>query len=130
MLAVVIEAEMSIRIGSPSVGMPQATGSGVNTPVSPPNGATCSPEGLDDEIAASRPRSVASGRYAASAPMWCASPTTSVQVPCASARSMAVFIASSTRNAPGSRRPFQQTAAPRSDSTSGAPLRRTVPSAT
>ena len=36
----VIEALMSIRIGSPSVGMPTAIGSGVSTAFRPPNGAT------------------------------------------------------------------------------------------
>ena len=33
---VVIDALVSIRIGSPAVGMPTANGSGVNTGVTPP----------------------------------------------------------------------------------------------
>ena len=62
MLAVVIEAEMSIRIGSPSVGMPWATGSGVYTPTRPPKGATWAPEGEEEAIETISPRSVASVR--------------------------------------------------------------------
>ena len=59
MLKVVIEAEMSISTGPCGVGMPCATGFGVNTPFSPPNGATCAPEGDEDAIDTSMPWSVA-----------------------------------------------------------------------
>ena len=44
---VVIEALISIRIGSPSVGMPMAIGSGVNTGLVPPNGATVASDGSE-----------------------------------------------------------------------------------
>ena len=44
---VVIDALMSIRIGSPSVGMPTAIGSGVNTAFRPPKGATLASAGSE-----------------------------------------------------------------------------------
>ena len=45
--AVVMEALMSIRIGSSSVGMPAATGSGASTGLVPPNGATVAMPGAE-----------------------------------------------------------------------------------
>src|SRR2546426_526621 len=56
---VVIEALMSTRIGSPSVGMPTATGSGVNTALRPPNGATLASAGSELAMVIIRPRAVA-----------------------------------------------------------------------
>ena len=46
---VVSDAEMSISTGSPSVGKPSASGSGVNTARVPPNGATQQGVGMTEE---------------------------------------------------------------------------------
>ena len=56
---------MSIRIGSPSVGMPTAIGSGVNTAFRPPNGATLASDGSELAIITIMPWSVARVRNAA-----------------------------------------------------------------
>ena len=59
---VVIDALMSIRMGSPPVGMPTAMGSGVNTALRPPNGATLASAGSELRIVTIMPAAVARGR--------------------------------------------------------------------
>jgi hypothetical protein len=65
MLLVVIDALMSIRMGSPPVGMPTALGSGVNTALRPPNGATLASAGSELRIVTIMPAAVARGRKVA-----------------------------------------------------------------
>jgi hypothetical protein len=62
---VVMEALMSMRMGSPSVGMPTAIGSGVNTALRPPKGATLASAGSELAIVTIMPLSVARVRKAA-----------------------------------------------------------------
>ena len=100
---VVIDVLMSIRIGSPSVGMPTATGSGVNTAVRPPNGATLAVEGSELAIVTISPRSVARWRKAARQPMWWLRRITTVAVPWTVARSTARSTALLVSQTPGSR---------------------------
>jgi hypothetical protein len=66
---VVMEALMSIRIGSSAVGIPSAIGSGVNSACKPPNGATLASEGSEQANSIMQPRAVARSRYAARQPM-------------------------------------------------------------
>ena len=77
----VIDALMSIRIGSPSVGMPTASGSGVNTAFRPPNGATLATAGSELARMTMSPRSVARWRNAARQPMWWLRRITTVAMP-------------------------------------------------
>jgi hypothetical protein len=58
----VIELEMSIRIGSPDVGSPAAIGFGVMIGVRPPCGTTAKTVGSELCTIATRPRSVARNR--------------------------------------------------------------------
>ena len=59
---VVMEELISTRIGSPSVGMPKAMGSGVKTAAIPPKGAMVASEGSEEATIAIRFRSVAQRR--------------------------------------------------------------------
>ena len=58
----VIELEMSTRIGSPEVGKPAAIGLGVMIGVMPPCGTTAATVGSELWTIATRPRSVARSR--------------------------------------------------------------------
>ena len=58
----VIELEMSIRIGSPDVGRPAAIGFGVTIGVSPPCGTTALTVGSELCTIATSPRSAARSR--------------------------------------------------------------------
>ena len=60
---VVSEADRSISTGSPEVGTPNASGSGVNTGLSPPCGATLAEFGSEQVSSSTKPRSVARVRY-------------------------------------------------------------------
>src|SRR4029078_4875444 len=77
----VIELEMSIRIGSPDVGKPAAIGFGVMTGVMPPCGTTAKTVGSELCTIATSPRSVARNRYTARHAMWCERRMTIVPVP-------------------------------------------------
>ena len=57
-VVVVIEDERSIRIGSPPVGKPMASGFGVRTGVVPPKGAMRAAEVVEQQISATKPCSV------------------------------------------------------------------------
>ena len=59
MALVVSDAERSISTGSPSVGNPNAIGSGVKTARVPPCGATLAAFGSEHETSSAKPRSVA-----------------------------------------------------------------------
>ncbi len=59
---VVTEVEMSISIGSPPVGMPMATGFGVNTASRPPCGATEATEGSEEWISTISPSRAGASR--------------------------------------------------------------------
>ena len=118
---VVMDALMSIRIGSPSVGMPTAIGSGVNAAFRPPNGATLATAGSEQVTIAISPRSVARWRNDARQPMWWLRRITTTATPCRAARSAARSSALATSQTPGRCRPSQVTAAPRSATTSGSP---------
>ena len=58
----VIELDVSIRIGSPEVGKPAAMGFGVRTGVVPPCGTTAATIGSELSTMATSPRSVARSR--------------------------------------------------------------------
>ena len=59
---VVIEAEMSIMIGSPPVGMAKARGFGVKRARVPPKGATVATEGSELRISTMRPSRAGASR--------------------------------------------------------------------
>lgn len=124
---VVIEALVSIRIGSPSVGMPTASGSGVKTARVPPNGATLAVEGSELATVTMRPRSVARVRKVARQAMWWLLRTTTQPVPSRSARAAASSTARAVSQTPQMRRPSQVRQAPLSRTTSGSPSSRISP---
>ena len=124
---VVYEAEMSSRIGSPDVGMPAAIGLGVNTGVTPPNGATLHAFGSEQSSSATKPRSVMRFRYAARHAMWCARRMTTVPVPYVAAIVAAVSNARSVSHVPGRRWPSHACTAGREFTTVGAPSFAIVP---
>ncbi len=59
--------------------------------------------------------------------MWWLSRIATAAMPCSATRASAASIARTTSHGPGSRRPSQHSAPPRSESTSGAPARVMLP---
>ena len=117
----VIELEISIRIGSPDVGNPAAIGLGVMIGVRPPCGTTAKTFGSELCTIATSPRSVARNRYTARHAMWCERRMTTVPVPCVAAIVAAASRARSVSHGPGRRPPSHVCAAGRVFTIDGSP---------
>ena len=123
----VIELDVSTRIGSPEVGNPAAIGFGVTTGVMPPCGTTAATSGSELSTIATSPRPVARSRYEARHAMWWERRMTTVPVPCSPAIAVARSSARSVSQGPGNRRPSQVSAAPRALTIVGSPAVCIVP---